>query len=80
MLVDIGIGVRRVGRQYYMYVQVVETFDPKEGSRTLLRQFCMYSLYHCFSTAGPLPDTGPWYQLYRSARGRTKRQYATRFH
>jgi len=23
----------------------------------------------CFSTAGPRPDTGPWHQLYRAARG-----------
>jgi len=23
----------------------------------------------CFSTAGPLPGTGPWHQLYRTARG-----------
>jgi len=23
----------------------------------------------CFSTAGPRPGTGPWYQLYRAARG-----------
>jgi len=23
----------------------------------------------CFSTAGPRPGSGPWYQLYRAARG-----------
>jgi len=23
----------------------------------------------CFSSAWPRPDTGPWYQLYRAARG-----------
>jgi len=23
----------------------------------------------CFSTAGPRPGTGSWYQLYRTARG-----------
>jgi len=33
-----------------------------------------------FSTAGPRPGTGPWHQLYRSARGLRKLQYATRFH
>jgi len=26
-------------------------------------------LFQCFSTAGPRPGTGPWYQLYRAARG-----------
>jgi hypothetical protein len=26
------------------------------------------SLGQCFSTAGPRPGTGPWYQLYRAAR------------
>jgi hypothetical protein len=25
-------------------------------------------LHQCFSTAGPRPGTGPWYQLYRTAR------------
>ena len=34
----------------------------------------------CFSTAGSRPGTGPWYQLYRAARGLKKLQYATRFH
>jgi len=23
----------------------------------------------CFSTAGPRPGTGPWHQVYRTARG-----------
>jgi len=27
------------------------------------------NLDQCFSTAGPRPGTGPWHQLYRSARG-----------
>ena len=27
------------------------------------------SLYTCFSTAGPLPGTGPWLQLYLATRG-----------
>ena len=26
-------------------------------------------IYQCFSTAGPRPGTGPWHQLYRTARG-----------
>jgi len=37
-------------------------------------------LDQCFSTAGPRPGTGPWYQLYRAARGLGKIQYATRFY
>jgi hypothetical protein len=28
------------------------------------------SLEQCFSTAGPRPGTGPWHQLYRTARGK----------
>jgi len=27
------------------------------------------ALDQCFLTAGPLPGTGPWHQLYRAARG-----------
>ena len=38
------------------------------------------ALEQCFSTAGPWPCTGPWYQLYRATRGLRKLQYATRFH
>jgi len=29
----------------------------------------VHNLRQCFSTAGPLPGTGPWHQLYRAARG-----------
>ena len=31
--------------------------------------FQPHLLEQCFSTAGPRPDTGPWHQLYRAARG-----------
>ena len=27
------------------------------------------ALAQCFSTAGPRPGTGPWHELYRTARG-----------
>jgi hypothetical protein len=47
---------------------------------SLFAQFLAGSLGQCFSTAGPRPGTGPWYQLYRAARGLRKLQYATRFH
>ena len=36
-------------------------------------------LGQCFSTARPRPGTGPWHQLYWTARGLRKLQYATRF-
>jgi len=37
-----------------------------ERART---QLPIYTLYQCFSTAGPRPGTGPWHQLFRAARG-----------
>ena len=48
--------------------------------RLLLFTVTYLRLNQCFSTAGPRPGAEPWHQLYRTARGLRKLQYATRFH
>jgi len=40
------------------------------SQRVRLKSHCgVLTLDQCFSTAGPRPGTGPWYQFYRAARG-----------
>ena len=59
---------------------ITETKDYFRAGSKFLRPLMQHVVNQCLSTGGPRPDTGPWHQLYRAARGLRKLQYATRFH